>query len=142
MADFSKGQCRFLRKLQRRLPACDSDNQNAELFVLNYISFESQARKVWQYYRCRNKSRTESKAGIPILELENALKYFDIKLDSEILKLLLDSNRGTRGKKSARNLRNGMFHQWREKDCGEASQRYEEFSHAFDVFQQALKLRS
>ena len=142
MAEFSKAQRRFLRKLQGRLPACSACNKKAVSFMFEYVSFEAQARKIWHYYRCRKKKKSESRAGIPILELEKAQDYFDIKLDPEILKLLLDSKREKRGKKSARNLRNGMFHQWLEKDCNEASQRYEEFSHAFETFQQALQRKA
>ena len=139
MATFNTKQRRVLRKLQDRLPVCSDDNKKAECFMLKYVAFEAQARKVWHYYRCRKKTKSESRAGIPITELEKALVYFEIKFGPEVLKLLLDSTLEIRWKKSARNLRNGMFHQWLEKDCNEASQRYEEFSLAFDTFQKALQ---
>lgn len=141
VVEFSPQQKRFLRKLQRRLPVFEDEGRSAESFLLSYVAFEAQARKVWHYYRCRKGDKAESKAGIPLDQLEKALKHFSVDLKIGVLKLLLDSKQEKRGAKSARNLRNGIAHQWLEGDCKEAAARYGEFAVAFVAFHDALQER-
>ncbi len=138
MAEFSSRQKRALRKLKTCKPACVPGLGNAECFLLNYISFEAKTRKIWQYYRCRKRSKPESNAGMPIDELKKAMTHFEIKFDYAKLEIILDSKLTRRNKKSARNLRNGMVHQWLEDDCKEAANRYNDFSMLFNEFNSAL----
>ena len=139
MAEFSSQQKKALRELQTRTPACASGLGNAECFLLNYITFEAQARKVWHFYQCRKNRKKESKAGIPIDELKKAMTHFEMQFDNAMLELLLDSKLKSRNEKSARNLRNGMVHQWLEDDCNEAANRYNDFLLLFNEFDAALK---
>lgn len=138
MAEFSKKQKKVLRKLSESKPLCHPELGEAECFVLNFISFEAQARRIWHYYRCRKKVKTESKAGIPIAELKKAMDHFGIQFDEGKLNALLDSKLDKREEKSARNLRNGMVHQWLEDDCKEAAKRYDKFLECFNAFDSAL----
>jgi len=129
---FSKIQSRELRKLLRRLPEVAS-TKGCERFLLRYIGFEAVARKVWHYYRCRKKSQSESKSGIPLPELIKSISHFQIEVSDDVIHQLLDSKLTKRGSKSARNLRNGIVHAWKKDDCDEAKKRLEEFCHNFDV---------
>ena len=68
------------------------------------------------------------------------MTHFEMQFDSAMLELLLDSKLENRNKKSARNLRNGMVHQWLERDCNEAANRYDDdFLLLFNEFDAALK---
>jgi hypothetical protein len=138
MSEFTNQQRKALRKLQGRLPYCTQGIGKVESFTLHYISFEAQARKIWHYYRCRKKVQKESKAGIPLGELIKGLKYFEIQFDNDKIHRLLDSNLRTRKRKSARNLRNGIVHQWLEEDCKEVETRYEEFIDCIEEFSASL----
>ncbi|MCK9246385.1 MAG: hypothetical protein M0P11_05460 [Anaerolineaceae bacterium] len=139
MAELSNQQKKALRKLQASKPLCVAGLGKAESFLLNYISFEAQARRVLHYYRCRDKIRAESKAGIPIAELKKAMDHFAIPFDEVKLNALLDSKLDKRNGKSARNLRNGMVHQWLEADCKEVEKRFDEFFPYFREFDAAIR---
>lgn len=139
MPEFSTQQKRALRKLQTRLPSAVQGKGQAECFLLNYIGFEAQARKVWHFFRCRSgKELAESKQGIPMPELQKALAHFDIAFERTWLSVLLDSKKNKRNMMSARNLRNGLVHQWQEADCKEAIRRYGEFEAIFKSFRSAI----
>lgn len=138
MAQLSTQQKRELRKLRGRLPRISKECREAECFLLMYIGFESQARKIWHYYRCRKSVKAVSTQGIPLPELVKAMSFFEISLEDNVLNELLDSTLEKRGNKSARNLRNGMVHQWNEADCMEASGRKKEFHSIFKEFDVAI----
>ncbi|MEZ0175394.1 MAG: hypothetical protein AB9Q20_13950 [Candidatus Reddybacter sp.] len=136
MADFSKVQSRELRKIIRRLPAV-STLKGAECFLLKYVGFEAVIRKIWHYYRCRKKHKTESRAPIPLPELVKSMEYFQIDISDDVLHTLLDSSLDKRKFKSARNLRNGIVHAWKIEDCDEAKGRLNEFcKHFYTVLSQ------
>jgi len=134
MAEYSTKQKKELRKLCESKPLCIEGMGKAECFVLCFIFFEAQSRKIWHYYRCRKVYKQESKAGIPIVELKKAMAHFGMQFDDDKLNILLDSRLVARGKKSARNLRNGMVHQWLAADCKEAGKRLDEFRSCFQEF--------
>lgn len=138
MPKFSSPQKRAVRQLLSMLPNRRDVSDKAVAFLLGYVAFEAQARKIWHYYRCRKRAISESRAGIPLDVLSNATEYFEMNVERAQLELLLASSMDKRGQKSARNLRNGMVHQWRKEDCQEAARRYEEFERAFCHVEAAL----
>lgn len=140
MSEFSKRQKKHLRKLQEHLPQVKSGNTKTENFLLHYIAFEAQARKLWYYYRSRNQARKkESYAGIPLKELKKAVKHFELDIQPDLLDILLDSKRNKRNEKSARELRNPIIHSWKREDCKEVEKRYTDFIPAFEQFHQAIQ---
>lgn len=130
MVAFTKVQDRELRKLLKRLPVSEN-RKGAEFFLLNYIGFEAVSRKIWQYYRCRKKSKSESHSGIPLPELKKAFKHFHILVTDSVLTQLLSSTLDKRNSKSARNLRNAIAHSWKQPDCDESIRRLAEFKQHF-----------
>lgn len=139
MANFSKQQSRELRRMIDRRPRCIDTQHCAENFLLKYVGFEAVARKLWHYYRCRKTSRKVSTSSIPLPELIKACANFCIGLSDDTLKLLLDSTLDRRNFKSARNIRNGIVHNWSPEDCKEASDRFSELAQHFDAFFSALE---
>lgn len=142
MAALSKVQERELRKIITQKPRVPAGLQRSESFVLRYIAFESQARLVWHYYRCRSREKPKSNAGIPLTELVKAVNYFGLNFEKSKLETLLDSKLNKRKTKSARNLRNDIAHSWRKEDCDEVTDRFDEFAALFDEFEQALRRKS
>ena len=136
---FTTKQNKELRKLLYRLPVVPSSAGIPESFILKYVGFEAVARKIWHYYRCRSKTQKISKAGIPIIELKKACTYFYIKINDQLLNILLNSKLSKRGSKSARNLRNEVIHSWMEKGCKEVCSREKELNRAFSEFMLAVK---
>lgn len=139
MTRLSNQQRKELRALQKRLPLCAPEDCGAEKFILEYIAFEAQAKKLWHYYRCRRNFIVESESPLQLQEIKKAMVHFDININDEILNPLLDSKLTTRGKKSARELRNGMIHRWLKEDCKEATERYAEFYSYFEKFKASVK---
>jgi len=139
MARLSNQQRKELRALQRRLPLCSWEYRGEERFILEYIAFEAQARKLWHYYRCRRKLVAESESPLPLQEIKKAMEHFDMQVRDGILELLLDSKLTKRGEKSARQLRNGMVHRWLKEDCREAAERCVKFSSLFDNFKESVE---
>jgi hypothetical protein len=140
MPEFSKQQKRFLRKLQAHLPQAKPGISDTENFLMRYISFEAQARKLWFYYQCRNRAKKkESHAGIPLIELKKAVVHFDLDIQPDLLDILLDSKRTKRNEKAARELRNPIVHSWKREDCKEVEKRYADFIPAFDQFDKAIR---
>lgn len=139
MGKLNKRQSRDLRKLLKRSPFITQGQHTAENFLLLYVGFEAVARKLWHYYRSRRKVAKISCAAVPLQQLRKAVEYFDLPLYAEITEILLDSSLTKRNHKSARNLRNGMVHQWSEPDCLEVVKRYQEFENAMHKFRAAVK---
>ena len=136
--DFSVKQKRALKNLIRSLPR--PKTKTAQSFLLDYVSFEAVARKVWNYSRkIKNKNASDSYAGIPSNSLKNSLKAFNVQLDPVVIEKLLSSSLRTRGEKSARNLRNALVHQWSEADCNEAKERFIELRRLIDKFLVSVK---
>ena len=131
-------QRRELRELIRRKPNCPQRLGTAECFILNFVSFEANSRRICHYYRCRKASKSESRGPILIDQLEKALAFYEVTFPRENLDKLLNSKLKKRGGKSARNLRNGIFHRWCKSDCAEATKRFEEFSALFQNFEDSL----
>ena len=139
MASFTTRQKRELKKLLSRLPSI-SNYHDAEFFLLSYIGFESVSRKVWHYYRCRAKMKSESHAGVPIHELKKAFEYFEIKVEHSVVDKMLSSDFTKRNQKSARNLRNAIAHDWKQADCNEASIRVGEFDNCIKLIINSIKI--
>jgi hypothetical protein len=71
--------------------------------------------------------------------LKNAAGYYGMDDIDSSLSILLDSRLTKRNRKSARNLRNGIVHQWKEGDCREVTARYSELQACFTKFSEALR---
>ena len=131
-------QQREIRKLYKRRPKFGKV-ANAENYLLQYIFVEALARRIWYYYRNRSVIKKKmSHAAVPLDVLLRACRYYDIKVNVKVLRLIFDSSLRKRGEKSARNLRNELVHSWNEKDKNESVNRLPEFSSAFKKFVDAV----
>jgi len=136
--EFSIQQKKALKALYVRLPCINT--ANPESFLLKYVGFESVARKVWNYSRkIKKKEVGDSHASIPAPSLNKALKAFGVQLNELVVERLLSSDMTKRGSKSARNLRNGIVHQWSEPDCNEIKLRYSDLLNDMDKFMKSIK---
>ena len=132
----SRQQKRTLRQLIERLTLVHV-NQNEAAFLFSFISVESLLRRVWAYYR--QTDETPVKLALP--EIKKSLSHFYIAINEQALEKLLGSS-DKRGEKSARNLRNGMVHNWQKGDCAEAVERLSEFKKCVDHLIEQIKQAS
>ncbi len=102
--------------------------KGAESFLLGYIAFESLVRKVWHFYRSSksNKGSSETHAPLPLPSVKSTFSAYNIKVSDAVITAILSSDMKKRGSMSARNLRNGLVHQWKENDRLEVIERYDE----------------
>lgn len=127
MTDFSRQQVKQLRLLLARQPAHAGEN-TPEGFLLRYVFFEAATKTVGKYYResigREKKVIAATKEVLQLPLVQKWLEHFAIKVHLEQLKLILDSSLKRRDNKSARELRNGLVHQWSEKDAEEVISRF------------------
>ena len=124
---FSRQQMKSLNKLSSSLPSYELIG-GAESFLLCYISFESICRKIWNFHRSAkaNKPINETHASLPLPAIKKAFKEYKIKVSDTVFDNLLNSNKNKRNEKSARELRNGLIHQWKDQDRIEVIKREKE----------------
>lgn len=142
MAGFSAQQIKILGKLIAHPPVHTSSGI-PEKFLLQFIFFEALARLVGHFYRdlSTKKKKTTVHAPLHIDVVERSFEYFGITTVDAHLRLLLDSNSTKRGCKSARELRNGLVHQWKAEDVKEVNTRRDDLSNALTGAIDAIKAR-
>lgn len=126
MTYFSREQSEEILALLARPPQ-DIGAGRAEQFLLRYVFFEALIRLVDRNYRDRNGKSKKTTAHV-VLKLDvmkRAFEHYGISITHENLELLLDSKRTKRSHKSARNLRNGLVHQWGFEDSNEVVNRFD-----------------
>lgn len=138
--NFSKKQIKSLKNLSSSLPNCEL-TEGAESFLLCYISFEAICRKIWNFYRSAksNKIINETHASLPLPAIKKVFKAYNFKISDAIFDDLLDSNKKKRNEKSARELRNGLIHQWKDQDRIEVIQREKELIRKLSLVINAVK---
>lgn len=133
MTDFTRQQVKQLRLLLPRQPAHAGEN-TPEGFLLRYVFFEALIKTVGKYYRDGlGRKKTNTAASKEVLQLplvQKWLDHFALKVHPEQTQLLLDSNLKHRGSKSARELRNGLVHQWSANDAREVMSRFKSLDRA------------
>ena len=114
-----------------------------EKFLLQFVFFEAVVRLIGHYYRERTgqKKKSTSHESLNIDVVRRSFVHFGISVAYERLDLLLDSSLTTRNAKSARNLRNGLAHQWKAEDVKEVKARYKALSSALTEVIDAVKKR-
>lgn len=85
-------------------------------FIGYYLRCEVFATKLQHYYQS---DKDYKKIGLNTKSLTEALSYFQMHFDNEILIKLFQGGAGKRGTKSARQLRNGYLHQLSKSDRDE-----------------------
>ena len=133
MTDFTRQQVKQLRLLLARQPAHAGEN-TPEGFLLRYVFFEAVTKTAGQYYRdSLGRKKTNTAASKEVLQqplVQKWLDHFALKVHPEQIKLILDSNLKHRGRKSARELRNGLVHHWSASDAGEVMSRFKSLDRA------------
>lgn len=142
MTDFSTQQVKALKKLFAHPPETKGFG-NPEKFLLQFVFFEAVVRLIGHYYRERTgqKKKSTSHESLNIDVVRRSFTYFSISVADQRLDLLLDSSLTTRNAKSARNLRNGLAHQWKAEDVKEVKARHEALSNALTEVIDAVKKR-
>lgn len=122
MFELSGEQRKTLRKQLRDAPPADGDIQ---LFLERYCYLESLLRTIGRYYRSRKRQVPDSgkHEALNINVVSRSLKYFGCVVSDQILEILLSSSLTKRTKRSARNLRNGIVHNWSKEDRQEVVDR-------------------
>jgi len=133
MSSFSWQQVKQIRSLLNRRPQ-HAGERSPEGFLLRYVFFEALIKTVGRYQResvGRIKTTLKaSKEALQIQLVQKWLDHFSIRVHPEKLKLILDSNLRRRGEKSARELRNGLVHQWDAADANEVMTRFDDLESA------------
>ena len=142
MTDFRTQQVKAFKKLLAHQPKT-SGTDVPERFLLQFVLFEATVRLVGRYYRERNGEQKKSNGhtSLDIGVVKNSFEYFRIHISGERLNLLLNSKLIKRGEKSARNLRNGLAHQWKAEDVKEVTDRYVALSNALIAVIAAINAR-
>lgn len=142
MTDFSTQQVKMFKKLFAH-PPLPTGFGIPEKFLLQFVLFEALVRLVGGYYRERITQKKKSNAHTPIdiSVVWRSFAYFCISVSRERLDLLLNSSLTRRNAKSARNLRNGLAHQWKAEDVKEVKDRYDGLSNALTGAIDAIKAR-
>lgn len=142
MTDFSTQQVKAFKKFFAH-PPVTSGIDVPEKFLLLFVLFEVSIRLVGRYYRERNGEKKKSTTHVPldIGVVRRSFEHFCIQVSDERLDLLLNSDLTKRNKKSARNLRNGLAHQWKAEDVKEVKERYDALSSALTEVIAAIKAR-
>lgn len=144
MANFSAHQVKMFKKLFAHPPKVTVTGLGLpEKFILRFVFFEAVVRLVGHYYRERagRKKKSASHESLNIDVVRRSFAHFGISVADQRLDLLLDSGMTTRNAKSARNLRNGLAHQWKAEDVKEVKARYEALSSALTEVIDAIKKR-
>ncbi len=97
-----------------------------EQFVLQYVFFEAALRIVLAGYRNRASVKTTKVHSDRVIQknvVVSSFAHFGILVTQADVDHLLDSKRRNRGSKSARELRNGLIHEWNADDAKEVEAR-------------------
>jgi len=133
MTDFTRQQVKQLRLLLARQPVHAGEN-TPEGFLLRYVFFEATTKTAGKYYRdSLGRKKTSTSVAKEVLQLplvQKWLDHFSLNVHPEQIKLILDSNLKHRGSKSARELRNGLVHQWGADDAREVMSRFKSLDRA------------
>lgn len=142
MTDFSTQQVKIFKKLFAHPPVATGFGV-PEMFLLQFVLFEALVRLVGGYYRNRTTQKKKSNVHTPlnISDVRRSFVHFGISVADERLCLLLDSNLTKRDGKSARELRNGLAHQWKAEDVTEVNARRDDLSNALTSVVDAIKAR-
>ncbi len=143
MSDFTRQQAQEIRKLLSR-PPHRNVRYKPESFLLSFVHVEALLRLIGRYYRERSTQKNkniEKHEPLRIDVVSHALAYFRVRVSAMRLRTLLDSKLSIRGKKSARNLRNGLGHTWDANDAGEVVARYAMFEKLFGFVIAAIRAR-
>lgn len=142
MTDFRTQQVKAFKKLFAHPPKTTGIDA-PERFLLQFVLFEATVRLVGRYYHERNGEKKKSSGHVPldIGVVKSSLEYFHIRVSGERLDLLLNSKLIKRGAKSARNLRNGLAHQWKVADVKEVTDRYVALSNGLTAVVVAINAR-
>ena len=142
MTDFNTHQVKMFRKLFAHPPKA-AGFEKPEKFLLQFVLFEALVRLVGSYYRDRSgqKKKSTSHEPLNIDVVRRSFAHFSISVADQRLGLLLDSSLTTRNAKSARNLRNGLAHQWKAEDVKEVKERYDALSNALTEVIVVIKAR-
>jgi len=116
-----------LKKITNQSPGFNSQGELGVFFDL-FLVCEATARKLIVYYK-KEISKTESKI-YTINEVKAALNLFSISNsnDDNFVNNIFKSGKGSRGKKTCRQLRNGYFHSLSQKDRAEIESRSEDLT--------------
>jgi hypothetical protein len=130
MPDFDANQIDMLAKLFARPPRATGFGK-AEKFLLQFVFFEALVRLVGRHYRDRTGQNEKSgmHQSLRVDVVRRSLAHFAIQISDQKIEVLLGSRLKTRMHKSARNLRNGLAHEWKLEDVQEVDDRYEALSH-------------
>lgn len=142
MTDFSTHQVKMFKKLFAHPPKVTGLGM-PEKFLLQFVFFEAVVRLIGHYYRERTgqKKKSTSHESLNIDVVRRSFAHFGISVADERLGLLLDSNLTKRGGKSARELRNGLAHQWKAEDVTEVNARCDDLSNALTSVIDVIKAR-
>ena len=133
-------QINYLKRLLFRRPIYDGGGA-AERFILNYIIFEAVLNYIISEYRLEINFGKDKKNKDKYVRKDTAIRalaHFEILMPCGNIDLLLDSKAKRRGEKSARNLRNGIVHEWHSEDIEEVKSRSSELEKLFTVFLSAV----
>ena len=132
----------MFRKLSAH-PPVTTDLGVPEKFLMQFVLFEALVRLVGRYYRERQCQRKKSDAHAPldIEVVKRSFAHFFIPVSDERFSFLLNSKLTKRHEKSARNLRNGLAHQWKADDVKEVTDRYAALSSALTEVIAAIRVR-
>lgn len=97
---------------------------NVGEFIGLYMRCELYATRLQHYYQTDKQNK---KGGLKTDMLSNALEHFGIPLDKEQVLFLFQGGKGKRGKKSARQLRNGYIHELSDADRSEITNKHSIF---------------
>ncbi len=143
MIDFSRQQRHALHTLLGRRPKLDGP-PTVEAFLFGYMFVEALLQTIGRYYRERKSSGTPGVGGHDKLHLDvvqRSLKHFGVPVPHERSAQLLDSKAIRSGFKSARNLRNGIVHEWSKGAFEEAVIRFRELNSLHLFFVETVEKR-
>jgi hypothetical protein len=143
MTDFSTQQVKMFNKLFAH-PPVGTGFGVPEKFLLQFVLFEALVRLVGHYYRERTttqKKKSNAHTPLDISVVKRSFLHFHILVSEERLDLLLNSSLTIRNAKSARNLRNGLAHQWKAEDVKEVNGRYKTLNGALTEVIDVIKER-
>ncbi len=101
-------------------------------FIGVYIQSEVFARKLQDYYRKDKKKDKNVELRIDVLKA--GIKHFKLSFPEDHIDLLFRGGNGTKGKKSARQLRNGYLHNLSPEDKKEINKTASSFLPKLEAF--------
>jgi hypothetical protein len=143
MIEFSHQQRRALHALLARQPNLDG-SPSVKTFLFGYMFVEALLQTIGRYYRERKGSGSLGVGGHEKLQLDvvqRSLKHFGVPVPHESSARLLDSKAIRFGFKSARNLRNGIVHEWNKGAFEEAVIRFKELNSLNLLFVKTVEKR-